>query len=212
MFRNYNRTQIIVAIFGIVFAVAGITHGVFEILQAPAPKPGLFVDSIGPEQRFWPEGDDPGISILPTFLLSGVFTVGFGVLIIAQCLFGLSLARAAWIFLSLFIAQTLTGGGLGYVPFYLVAWGYLTRVEKPLDWVGPKLDGALGRLLAVLSWPAALIGAALWLQALIVSVIGIYPGLTAPQDKLMLIWLSLLGCFILMNIALLGALARDRRD
>ncbi len=188
----------VIAIFGIAFALAGITHGVFEILQVGTLKPGLYIDSIGPLHRNWPEGNDPAISVLPGFLISGVVTVGLGLVLIWLCLMRLNRPIATWQFLGLFVAQTLSGGGIGYIPFYLTAWAYLVIPT------GARPAGAVARALGQTAILIAIVGAILWMLALGVSVLGIFPGLDTAGAKLTLIWSSLLGSFIALNLSALG--------
>jgi hypothetical protein len=67
-----NRTvHLIVSVTGITLAIAGLHHGVFEILQGNRATPGVGIHSIGPEQMRWAYGTDDAITVIPNFLVTG---------------------------------------------------------------------------------------------------------------------------------------------
>jgi hypothetical protein len=67
--------RIVVATFGILAALAGIEHGIGEILQGPGAPDGLMI-------RSWPDAEtmeilqgEPALTVVPDLLLAGVLTV-----------------------------------------------------------------------------------------------------------------------------------------
>lgn len=73
--RENGATRIVVATFGILAALAGIEHGIGEILQGPGAPDGLIIES-------WPDAEameilqgEPALTIVPNLRLAGVLTV-----------------------------------------------------------------------------------------------------------------------------------------
>ena len=74
-----NRaTHVVAATLGALVGLAGIDHGIFEILQGNRVPSELLIAAIGPEQRFWEYGQETALTIVPNFLLSGILAVVFG--------------------------------------------------------------------------------------------------------------------------------------
>lgn len=72
---GHGATRIVVATFGILAAVAGIEHGIGEILQGPGAPDGLMI-------RSWPDAEamevlqgEPALTIVPNLSLAGILTV-----------------------------------------------------------------------------------------------------------------------------------------
>jgi hypothetical protein len=101
------------------------------------------------------------------------------------------------------------GGGIGFIPFFLVTCAYATRLTKPLSWWRKKLGPGAGRFLAPL-WPYALGLAALcWLAAIEIAVFGYFPGLTNADVILNVCWSFLLATMLFINISYVSAFAAD---
>lgn len=78
-----NRaTRITVATLGIVFAVSGLSHGFFEVLQGNTPTEGMFISAIGEAHRMWPHGNEYAFTLIPNFLVTGIVAMLIGLLII----------------------------------------------------------------------------------------------------------------------------------
>ena len=77
-----NRTtRTIVSIMGTSFALGGMDHGLFERLHGNTPTSGLFIQAIGPANRFWVYGTEDAFTIIPNFLLTGSLAVIFSLAI-----------------------------------------------------------------------------------------------------------------------------------
>ncbi|NDJ34075.1 MAG: hypothetical protein GYB64_05370, partial [Chloroflexi bacterium] len=81
-----NRaTHIIAATIGIVFAIGGMSHGFFEVLQGNTPTPGLFIDAISEPPRYWEHGAEGAFTIIPNFLFTGLAAITVSIAIIVWC-------------------------------------------------------------------------------------------------------------------------------
>jgi hypothetical protein len=71
----------ITSAYGILVGLAGVEHGIFEILQGGVPTGGFLVDAIGDAYRFWPGGGERIFTVVPSFLWSGILSVVFGIIV-----------------------------------------------------------------------------------------------------------------------------------
>lgn len=202
-----NATIISVArIMTVALAISACTHGFFEMLQGYEPIGGYYFDSIGAELGLW--GQDPAVTILHIYLLTGAMAFTFAIAAMVWALFFIERRHGALILLILFVIQTAFGGGIGYIPFYLVLVAWVTRIDKPLAGIAGLPEG-LRDALAPLAKPLALVCAIIWIAALTESIAGFSAPAIGDQATFYSIWTGLLVVLILMNVAFVGAAARD---
>lgn len=204
-FHNTTIRQV-AAIIGVALAIAGCSHGFFEILQGNKPTGGFGIDSVGPELGLW--GQDPAITLIHNFLATGSIAFVLGLAIIAWSVWFLDRRHAVLILLALFVVQTLAGGGIGYIPFYLVLTAWASRIDKPLSALA-RLPLGLRETLAPTALPLALVCAVLWIVALSESILGVSAPYLGDQATLYAIWITLLFVLVLMNVAFIAAAADD---
>lgn len=197
------------AVLGTTLAVGGFHHGLFEALQGSRPTPGLFIDSIGPDQRRWIHGSDPALTVVPNFLVTGLLSMTVSIVVVAWVWTGLRGARGPAVLLALFVVLTLVGGGIGHIPFFFALWGYSTHTRGS---PAPHKNGLRARFRRFLGrgWVVWLaLASSLLLIALELSVFAL-PGLPFDPDSLLvIIWWTLFASFVCLNAAYLGAIARD---
>jgi hypothetical protein len=131
MLRHLNATRAIATTVGVLCGLSGVNHGLFEVLQGHTPTPGLIIQAIGPAQRFWPLGTEEALTLVPNFLVSGLLSMALGVAIVVWSLRFLDSRRGPAVFLGLFIALFLTGGGIGQVVLFLPAWAFARHMDRP---------------------------------------------------------------------------------
>ena len=127
-----KTTRIIAGTLGILLAIAGFEHGLFEVLQGNKPTDGLVIQAIEESMRWWKYGTEEAFTIIPNYLITGICAMSVSVIIIIWSLFFVDKRHGTIVFLLLFILLTLVGGGIGFVPFFIVTWAYATRMKKPL--------------------------------------------------------------------------------
>lgn len=175
-----NATRIIVTTIGVIFGLAGFNHGFFEFLQGNTPTDGLIIQAIGEAQRFWPLGTEEAFTIIPNFLISGILSMVLGLTIVVWSLGFIRTKHGLTTFLGLFILLFLFGGGIGQVAFFLPAWAFATRMDKPLTWWRRVLPERTWPLLSTLWMPVLILSSAIMLMGLQVAIFGFVPGMTAP--------------------------------
>jgi hypothetical protein len=149
-----KSTRITATLLGLTAGVAGIEHGIFEILQGNIRPEGLMIVSIGPpcvQELSWNQCE-PAMTIIPNFLITGILAVLFGLSVLIWSAFFVHKQHGGLILILLCIPLLLFGGGLFPPLIGTIAGALGTRINKPLNLEGSRLSGTLLRLLAVL-WP-----------------------------------------------------------
>jgi hypothetical protein len=142
--KIYNRaTRVVASILGALVGLAGIDHGIFEILQGHIAPSSLLIAAIGPAQRFWSYGEETALTIIPSFLLSGILAVILGILVIVWAIGFIDRKHGAGILMLLSIALFLVGGGFAPIFMAVIASLTATRINKPLKFWRKVLPGGV---------------------------------------------------------------------
>ena len=156
-------TRITAAVLGVSAGVAGIEHGYFEILQGNARPEGLMIASMGPPcvpERSWNQCE-PAMTILPSFWITGLLAVLFGVIVTVWSAGFVQKKRGGLVLILLCIPLLLFGGGLFPPLIGIIAGAIGTRINKPVTPTKSRLTGRLLRFLAAL-WPRSLVLYVVW--------------------------------------------------
>jgi len=207
-FQNLNATRVIATTIGVFFGLfSGVNHGFFEFLQGNKPTDGLYIHAIGEAQRFWPEGTEPAFTIIPNFMITGILSVIVGLTIVIWSIWFLPTKHGRTVFLGLFILLFLVGGGIGQVFFFIPAWAFATRMDKPLTWWRKVLPRSTWPFLSKL-WIIMLVLATIaMLIGLELAIFGFFPGLADPetiQDTAMLFVLASAILYVISFVAGFG--------
>ncbi len=154
--NNLSATRIVASTFGILVGLAGIDHGIFEILQGDVKPDGLMIAAIGPAQRFWEHGTETALTVIPSFLVTGILAVILGLLVILWAAGFVHKRYGARILLLLAVTLFLVGGGFAPIFLTLLATLTATLIHKPLTWWRAHIPAAIQSFLARL-WPWSLI-------------------------------------------------------
>jgi hypothetical protein len=177
--QPWSATRSIATTVGVFFGLfSGVNHGIFELLQGNNPTDALIVDAIGEAQRFWSEGTEPAFTLIPNFMYTGIISIIVGIAIIIWSIRYLHLKHGRSVFLGLFILSFLVGGGIGQAFFFIPAWAFATRMDKPLTWWRKVLPQKTWPLLSRL-WVVTLVVATIsMLIGLEMAIFGYFPGMT----------------------------------
>jgi hypothetical protein len=129
-----RATRVVASTLGTVVGLAGIDHGIFEILQGNVVPDSLIIEAIGPAQRFWEHGVEPALTIIPSFLASGILSVVLGIVVTVWAVAFIHGRYGAWVFLALALALFLVGGGFAPIFTTVLATLTATQIDKPLTW------------------------------------------------------------------------------
>jgi hypothetical protein len=150
-----KATKTVAMWFGIAAGIAGIEHGVFEILQGNTQSEGLMIASMGPPcvpEEIW-NACEPAMTIVPNFLITGILAVIIAMLILVWSLAFIQRKPGGLMLILLSIALLLFGGGL-FPPLIGIVGGIAgIKINKPLT---DKKFGSVTRFGAKL-WPWPLV-------------------------------------------------------
>ena len=131
--KQTNRaTRTVASTLGVLVGLAGINHGIFEILQGNVRPDDLMIAAIGPAQKFWEYGEETALTIIPNFLATGILAVIFGILVIIWSIAFINKRDSAGILFLLGTILFLVGGGFAPIFMTIVASLTASRINKPL--------------------------------------------------------------------------------
>jgi hypothetical protein len=158
-----KATRISATVLGLTAGVAGIEHGIFEILQGSTRPEGLVIVSMGPpcvQELSWNQCE-PAMTIIPNFLITGILAAIFGIIVMVWSALFVQRAHGGLVLILLCIPLLLFGGGFFPPLIGIIAGALGTRINKPLNPEASRLSGGLLRFLAVL-WPWSLALYVMW--------------------------------------------------
>lgn len=201
-----SATRAVTVAFGSLAALAGMEHGVGEILQGSVHPAGLMIQSWPDSPFFRIEAGEPAMTIVPNLLASGVLTILVSLVFLVWAVGLAERKHSGLVLMALSVALSLIGGGFGPPLLGIIVGLTAARIGAPLTWWPARLPPAIRRLLAA-SWAwafAACAGA--WLALVPGLPIASYTlGVEDPALVMVLIF-SALG---LLALTVVSALARD---
>lgn len=204
-----KATRINVAALGTIFGISGMSHGFFEILQGNVSTSGLFIYAIGEAQKMWPHGNEPALTLIPNFLLTGIAAMIVGLALIVWSLAFVHKKKGPTFFLFLFTLLLFVGGGVAQILFFPFLWLVSTRIHQPLAWWRTVLPRKSQPLLAAI-WPWSLIiGAALLIFALEIATTGFVPTVNDPESALAIMLFCLGMEVIMLPLTFVSGFAHD---
>ena len=152
-----NRaTRIFASTLGILVGLAGVEHGILEILQGNVRPDSIMTDAIGPEQKLWEFATETVLTIVPNMLISGILSVIFGILVTVWAYAYLGKKYGAVVMLLLSIILFLVGGGFAPIFLTILAFIAATKVNKSLKFWQSVVPVGFRNLVAKL-WPWTLV-------------------------------------------------------
>jgi hypothetical protein len=207
--KTFSATRVVASTFGILVGLAGINHGVFEILQGNLRPDSMMISAIGPAQRFWTHGHETALTILPNFLVTGILAVIFGILVILWSTAFIERKSGAGVLMLLCIILFLVGGGFAPIFMAILASLSATGINKPLKFWYAILPRFLGKI-----WSGTLIVFVLvFLLSVVIAIFG-WPLTTFFDADTAFGHLQTLSYIMLglMILSVLTALAHDSQE
>lgn len=148
--HNY-AARLTASIFGVFSGIGGMLHGVGEVLQGNVTPEGIYVDSWTQGPIAAQMGGDPGITLVPNMLVTGILALVVSLGIIVWSVGFVGWRRGGLVLMLLNVALLLVGGGVGPIVIGLLAGAAGTGIHSPYRrW--RRLPGGLRRVMAGL-WP-----------------------------------------------------------
>jgi len=166
--RTGRAMRTVVGVFGLLAALAGMEHGLGEILQGPVAPDGLVFRSWPGNEAFETLGGEPAMTVIPNLLVSGILTVVVAAVFAIWAVTGIQRRHGSLGLIGLSLVLLAVGGGFGPPLLGVIlgvgASGLMVRSGQP---------GRTARVLARI-WPWALgIGVA--------GYLGLVPGTLVLQ-------------------------------
>ena len=198
IWHNTSALRTTASVFGVYAGLLGMEHGFFETLQGNVATKGMKILAVGPPGLPFPFGHEPAMTLIPNFLLTGIFAMIFGLLIVIWAARFVQKKQGAVVLLLLSIILLLVGGGFGPITLLIAASIAAAKIDKPLIWWRSHLSTRSRLLLAEL-WPWFFVGALLYVP--VEFTIGYIFGVkNNPKLNLPLSY-PLVGLFLLTLIA-----------
>lgn len=205
-----NRaTKFTVTAWGVMLGISSMSHGLFETLQGNTSTDTLFISAISKTHQMWAYGSETAFTLIPNFLITGIAAILVGLALITWSIRFVHTEHGATILLLLFILSVLVGGGVAQVLIFPSIWVMATHINKPLTWwrkILPEhwrnaLAGTWGWLLGVSSL--------LLLNALVIAIFGVFPGVNDVEQLLGILVTSLVAGYGLYILSFITGLAQD---
>jgi hypothetical protein len=200
-----TATQTIVAAFGALVAVAGVEHGIGELLQGSVAPSGLLIQSWPGPGPFEGLSGEPAMTVIPNLLATGVLAILSSLAFLVTAVFYSDRKNCGAVLLGLCAVMLLTGASFG--PPILgailaaVTWLRARRGQRRAH------SPCRARRMLAKSWR-------LFFVACLVDWVAMFPGLViasyltgATNPYLTLILLA--GMFGFLFLAIVSGFARD---
>jgi hypothetical protein len=147
-----NATRLYVSTFGTIMALAGIEHGIGEILQGNVAPSSVMIQSWPESEFFLSLSGEPAMTVIPNLLAAGILTVIASLALLIWSILFVHRKNGGWVMILLSLAMLLVGGGIFPPIFGILIGATAIRMNKPGS--SPSNYGAekSRRLLATL-WP-----------------------------------------------------------
>ena len=207
--REISATRVIVSTLGVLLALGGMDHGLFEVIQGNKPTGGLIVHAIGEQNRMWAYGTEDVFTLIPNFLITGVVAIVVSVMILVWSAGFVHKKNGSLVFLLLSILLFLVGGGVAQLVFFTLAWAVSTRINKPVTWLRVVFPESVRGVLAKLWLWLLIVFTLLALIALEIAIVGYVPRVSDPKLALHICWSILAVSLGILFAAFVCGFAHD---
>lgn len=200
-----SATRITVAVFGALAGLAGVEHGVGELLQGNASPGGLVIQSWPGSALFRILDGEPAMTIVPNLRASGVLAILVSLCFLVWATMFVGRRRGGLVLIVLSLVLLLVGGGFGPPLFGLILGLAATRIDAPPTRRRARLPEPARRILGGL-WPWLLAAALIaWLLVLPGSILlDYFIGVSDPDLLMSVLVPSALGLLLLTIVAALA--------
>ena len=148
---TFSAARSTARIFGVLAGLGGLTHGIGEVLQGNVKPDGLIINSWTEGPIATNMGGEPGMTVVPNLLITGILTIIVSLVVIIWALFVRD-RKGGKILLLLSVLMMLVGGGFGPPIIGILAGAAGTGIGTPSSWWQERLSASSWRSLAGL-WP-----------------------------------------------------------
>ena len=147
-----NATRAFVSTFGAIMALAGIEHGIGEVLQGNTAPGGIMFPSWPDSAFFRSLNGEPAMTIIPNLLVTGIVAILVSVALLVWATVFVQRKRGGLIMILLSFALLLVGGGIFPPILAMIIGAVWTGISASLARWRARPSGGLRRILGKL-WP-----------------------------------------------------------
>lgn len=164
-----NATRVFVSTFGAIMALAGIEHGIGEVLQGSVAPSGVVFQS-WPDSAFFSNlGGEPAMTVIPNLLVTGMLAILFSLALLTWATLFVQRKNGGLVMILICLVMLLVGGGI-FPPILGMIIGVVgTKIDAPLYWWRTHLPVGVRRFLGNL-WPWSFVACVMAWPALIPGV------------------------------------------
>ena len=201
-----NATRAFASTFGAIMALAGIEHGIGEVLQGNVAPSGIMFMSWPNSAFFRNVAGEPAMTVIPNLLVTGILAILLSLALLVWATLFVQRKNGGLVMILISIAMLLAGGGI-FPPILGILIGVVaSRIHSPLTWWRTHLSPGARQFLASL-WPWSFAACVIaWLMMFAgPALLGYFFG-AARSD---LVWALLLAAFGTLLSTILTGFARD---
>jgi len=155
-----SATKATVSTFGAIMGLAGVEHGIGEVLQGNIAPSGIMISSWPGSAFFRIQAGEPAMTIVPNLLVTGILAILVSLIFLAWATLFVQRKNGGLVLILLSIVMLLVGAGFGPPLMGIIVGAAGTRINAP--WRA-RLSVGLRRFLGK-SWPWSFIaGLIAWL-------------------------------------------------
>jgi len=205
-----NRSaRTVISTVGVIMGLAGLEHGIGEVLQGNIAPKGIVIESWPDSPFFEIMGGEPAMTLIPNLLVTGILAIAISLVIIAWVTRFIDHRYGAPVLIALSILLLPVGGGFAPPVLGLILGAAAGGINAPLNWWRDHLPAELLRWLADL-WQALFIACVVvWLTLLPgLNILASFVDLTGPNPVPILSFSALL----FLVLAILTGYAHDIQE
>lgn len=163
-----NATRVLASTFGTIWALAGIEHGIGEVLQGSVAPSAVMFPSWPDSAFFRSLNGEPAMTVIPNLLITGILAILFSLALLVWAILFVQRKNGGLVMILLSIGMLLVGGGIFPPLLGIIIGAVATRIHAPASSKTHRFGG-FQRFLAKL-WP--------WSFAVcIIAWLSMFPGL-----------------------------------
>ena len=203
-----NATRTTVLTFGVFAGLAGIEHGIGEVLQGNVAPAGVVIESWPDSEAFRIVAGEPAMTVVPNLLVTGILAVLVSLVFLVWVTVFVHRKHGGLVLTLLSLVMLLVGAGFGPPILGLVLGAAATRINAPSTMWSRLPDGHRRLLANVWPWSFAA-GVLAWLLVMPgTMILDHFVGVNNPDLVVPVFTFSALG---LLLLTILAGFARDAR-
>jgi hypothetical protein len=205
-----KATKATVSAFGVLAGLAGIEHGIGEVLQGNKAPSGVIIQSWPDSPWFHILAGEPAMTLVPNLLATGSLAILVSLIFLAWATMLVERKNGGLALILLSLLMLLVGGGFGPPILGVIVGLAATRINAPLRRWRTHLSRGPRRLLADL-WPWTLgAGVIAWLLLLPGTILlDFFFGVNGLSFIVPVITLCVLSAFGLLLLTVFAGFAYD---